>query len=598
MSATLTTVRRLPALLTVSALVAAGLALTPAAAYAADAPCTPPPATAVVDKLGIDQLQASGLDGAGLTIGVISTSYSATTKPTSAAEDVASGALPGAANPCGHTQEVKVIQDGSSDDEGRAMLQIVHAIAPAADLVFTTAVATSDDPTLVDDDMALAKAVNDMANAGVDVIVDDIMAPADLAYASGFAASAAKAATDAGILYVVAAGNLNHVGAGSIFGVPLASAGYSIGSWQTTEFRGTDCPAKVAEKRPGVELECMDFDPTAEIDNTDEFTLYAEPGVTDTSEGAVLQWAEAPFATTSKLFAAFLDENGEVADLVEPDKYSVGLPLAIDEVFGGLPLNVTLTRSLVIAREKTDSAAPLPVRFAFFDDDMPRTVLGAEYFQSTDTDTIGSMIIGRGANPGSVTVAATSLLDTAELQPYSAGGPQVRYFGDVTDKGVAPARLATPEVREGPTVTGVDDIPTTFFGQLVDGTYYYPGTSAATPVVGTVMALARQAAPYATNEQLKDALTSTATPYTFTWNGSTPAQTSGAGLIDPVAYLAAVRALPAPSPTPTPSADGTDPAELAATGAAPAAAGLTGLALLVLGAAAATAVTLRRRHTR
>ena len=567
------------------ALVIATLAIAPNAAQAAPSACVPPPASAVVDKLGIDALQAEGLDGAGLTIGVISTSYDSLSTPTSAADDVASGALPGAANPCGHTQEVRVLNDGApNDDEGRAMLQIVHAIAPAADLVFTTGT-TDDTATFADDDRALAAAIHDMMDAGVDVIVDDMIAPADLAYSSGFAATAAKEATDAGITYAVAAGNLNHVGADAIDGVPLDSAGYSIASWQTTAFRGTECPEVVKNERPGKQLECLDFDPSAAVDATDTFTLYAEPGETDPSELGILEWADAPYATTSSLFAAFLsDDESSVTDLVQLDSQSDGFAVAGSSVFGDIPIGTTVQRSLVIARETTGSTDPLPVRFAFIDNDLPRTVQGAEYYLSTADDTIGSTLVGRAANASAVSVAAASLLDTSVLESYSSGGPQVRYFGDVRETGVAPARLAEPERREGPTVTGLDDIPTTFFGDLVDGYYLYPGTSAATPVVGTVIALARQAAPQATASQLRDALTSTATPLDPRWTGGTAAQYTGAGLIDPVAFLAAVRALPTPSPTPVPApAEAGSAAQLAATGVAPGSAVAGALLLLLLG---------------
>jgi hypothetical protein len=600
----LATVRRLLAPLTLPALVLAGLAIAPAA-QAAGGACEPSPANAVVTGLGIDTLHDAGLDGAGLTIGVISTSYEAVTTPTSAADDIASGALPGAANPCGHTQEVRVIDDGApSDDEGRAMLQIVHAIAPAADLVFTTGSpdVTGTGPggvvTFADTDRAMAEAIGEMVGAGVDVIVDDILEPADLAYASGFAATAARQATDSGITYAVAAGNLTHVGAPGIDGDPLDSSGYSIASWQTSAFRGTECPAAVKAERPGVELECADFDPNGGGDPTDMFTLYAEEGVTDLAEDAFLEWADAPFAVTSNLFAAFLDESEtSVTDTIELDEYSGGLPVAGNAVFGDIPIATKTTRSLVIAREKNDSTNPLPVRFSFIDNDLPRIVQGAEYYRSTGDVTVGSTLVGRAANPSSITVAAASLLDLSALQVYSAGGPQVRYFGELREPDVAPARLDEPQLTEGPTVTGVDDIPTTFFGIPYEGQYVYPGTSAATPVVATVMALARQAAPYATAAQLREALTSTAVPISPRWNGVTAAQYVGAGRIDPVAYLAAVRALPAPTPSPTPAPDLADEgpsAELAATGATPALALGAALLLLLAGGAVGLARRIRR----
>ena len=74
-----------------------------------------------------------GLDGSGVKVGVLSNSYNC---QGGADADKASGDLPAS---------VEVIQDetdlgcASGTDEGRAMLQIVHDVAPGADLAFATA---------------------------------------------------------------------------------------------------------------------------------------------------------------------------------------------------------------------------------------------------------------------------------------------------------------------------------------------------------------------------------------------------------------------------------------------------------------------------
>ncbi|MFB2580798.1 S8 family serine peptidase [Herbiconiux sp. P15] len=606
--------KRLPALLAVPALVALAL-VTPslpaqaapaseAATTATDA-CTPSPAYDVVKALGIDSLQNAGLDGAGLTIGVISTSYdnyaptpTNPTPATDAAADVASGALPGVGNPCGFNDPVLKVDDSvASDDEGRAMLQIVHAIAPAAKLAFATGASNDPDGTLAEEDQTVADAIDALVAADVDIIVDDIMIEGDLAFASGFAASAAERATEAGVLYTVAAGNLNHVGETDDIGPPFPSAGYSIASWQSTAFRDTGCPASVEEQLPGIALECLDFDPGAAEDNTDTITLYPPPKASDYPYSGVLQWGEAPYATTSQLYAFFLNADGtvDVENTISPDSES-GLPIAAGGLFASLATEVLTTRSLVIARVASETTDPLPVSFQFFSDDGERTVVDVEYFESTETDTIGSTLVGRAANPSSITVAAA--FSFTSLERFSSAGPQVRYFGDVTAVGTAPERLAEPEVKVGPTITALDGIPTTFFGVPYGDVYVYSGTSAATPVVAGVLALGRQAVPTATDAQLTDALTSSATPLTQTWLGTVPAETSGAGLIDAASFLTALRALPTPTPTPTP-APTPGPSPSPAAGPALAATGgsldpaLWAAILLALGAA--TLATTRRR---
>ena len=78
----------------------------------------------------VDQLPA-GVDGSGITVGVMSDSYDTNAAPNSAALDIASGDLPGAGNPNGNTEPVVLLQDSpGGTDEGRAMLQIVHDMAP------------------------------------------------------------------------------------------------------------------------------------------------------------------------------------------------------------------------------------------------------------------------------------------------------------------------------------------------------------------------------------------------------------------------------------------------------------------------------------
>jgi hypothetical protein len=83
--------------------------------------------------LEADRVRATGpnnYDGTGVKVGILSDSYNYLG---GASADIASGDLPASG--------VTVLQDGNSSgdtDEGRAMLQIVHDIAPGATLGFAT----------------------------------------------------------------------------------------------------------------------------------------------------------------------------------------------------------------------------------------------------------------------------------------------------------------------------------------------------------------------------------------------------------------------------------------------------------------------------
>ena len=88
------------------------------------------------------------------------------------ADDVAAGVLPGPGNPCGFTQPVRVLTNGSGSDEGRAMAQLVHGIAPGAELVFTTAAPETD--------ANIAASIDALVEAGAPAVVDEHAGAADV----------------------------------------------------------------------------------------------------------------------------------------------------------------------------------------------------------------------------------------------------------------------------------------------------------------------------------------------------------------------------------------------------------------------------------
>ena len=126
-----------------------------------------------------DKVHARGVDGNGITIGALSDSYddatfTATGDPLKihAKQDVASGDLPGKGNRR-NSQPVQVIEDLEGDesaiDEGRAMLQIAHDIAPGAKLCFATAFTG-----LLGFADNIRRLANKNGKCGADVVVDDV----------------------------------------------------------------------------------------------------------------------------------------------------------------------------------------------------------------------------------------------------------------------------------------------------------------------------------------------------------------------------------------------------------------------------------------
>lgn len=129
----------------------------------------------------VDKVQARGIDGRGITIGALSDSFDtaafsvATGDPLTvhAAQDVKSGDLPGKGNKQ-NRRPVVVIQDSDSPDsdtdEGRAMLQIAHDVAPGSKLCFATA-----NGGLLNFAANVRKLADPKGRCGADVVVDDVI---------------------------------------------------------------------------------------------------------------------------------------------------------------------------------------------------------------------------------------------------------------------------------------------------------------------------------------------------------------------------------------------------------------------------------------
>jgi hypothetical protein len=166
--------------------------------------------------------------GNGVKVGVLSDSYN-TLLGDPAADDVTRGDLPGAGNGT-NPLPVQVIKDypyGMASDEGRAMLQIVHDVAPAAALSFRTGLVNAVD---------FAAGIRELQAAGCDVIVDDITYINEPFLQDGLVAQAVNAVADSGVAYFSAAGNFGTRSYQSMFnpGEPPAEVTGSAHNFNTT----------------------------------------------------------------------------------------------------------------------------------------------------------------------------------------------------------------------------------------------------------------------------------------------------------------------------------------------------------------------------
>ena len=237
-----------------------------------------------------------GVDGTGVTVGLLSDSFAADPTPVKTqAQDVASGDLPGAANPCGHTTPVNNLDDTETDlpptDEGRAMAQTVHDLAPGADLAFATAFTGPE---------AFASNIESLATAGAKVIVDDVTYADEPMYQDGVISNAVSSVTASGVSYFTAAANNNVVYTDS------NNVRHNVGSYEAGGgYRSTTCPAAVHGVAPY--LDCHNFRTSGTADNT--YGMTVKPG------GFVnldLQWAQPLFGVTTDLDVFLLSSTGAI----------------------------------------------------------------------------------------------------------------------------------------------------------------------------------------------------------------------------------------------------------------------------------------------
>jgi hypothetical protein len=136
-------------------------------------------------------------DGKGVKVGILSDSYD---NLSGAETGVLNGELPGSKNPFNYKKPVKVLADLDSGgiDEGRAMAEIVHDVAPGAEIAFNTAFLGQ---------AAFAQGIVDLAKIGCQVIADDIYYSDEPYFQDGIIAQAIDKVVKNGATYFSAAGN-------------------------------------------------------------------------------------------------------------------------------------------------------------------------------------------------------------------------------------------------------------------------------------------------------------------------------------------------------------------------------------------------------
>jgi hypothetical protein len=450
-----------------------------------------PAQAAIVEKADI--AQARGIDGTGTKLGVLSDSYDTCPKPpdpnacaTDAAQDVATGDLPSG---------VVVLQDkpavlGPGTDEGRAMLQLVHKIAPGAGLAFATA------------DGGEVNFSNNILNLrrifGADVIVDDVVYFAEPMFSDGLPAQAVDEVVREGAAYYSSAGN-NGLQAYEDRYRPI-----SFERLQKLVAEGkvnldlAGFQAFLAANSLPVPKSVQSFRKGDDLSVTQQFISFGNNVIS-------FQWDEPFFVNKVKTnFDVFVfDENGHIIDPNDPNFpgfYTLDDSTQSDEAFKFLLLPVnpgsfhlagglfSTTYQFLIANMNDGPARHIKY--------VNVNGLGESERQNAPS------VFGHAAAKNGQGVAAMDWSITNFPEDFSSPGPVTILFD------TAGNRLEDPDIRHVPQLTAADGASTTFFGNFF-------GTSAAAPDAAAVAALViqRSGGPGSISpSRVYDRLQDTATP--------------------------------------------------------------------------------------
>jgi len=422
--------------------------------------------------------QQFGVDGTGVRVGVISDSYDCApgaTNPelpfTTAEEDIANGDLPIDVHILSDADNCK--QDEHIKDEGRAMMQIVHDVAPGAPLSFYSGVNSAED---------FAEGILKLAADGARVIVDDLSYMDTPVFENGVIAKAVNTVKQQGVTYFSSAGNRARQSYASTFR-PAARGGAN----------GTE----------------HDFDPGEGVDTRQYVTIEGDlVGV------VYLSWDEPSLSangikgSASDLDVVFYDMNGQPVPVCKVDgeddgedeeiKYcqvpGIANNLGNDALDWAGVLNFDPWGSplhLQIGIELRSGPAPTRIQYQH------------EGLNIREYDTQSSTIFGHANAEGAEAVGGAWWFDTAAfgaanhpmcnfacVNSYSAAGGIPLIFDDRGE------RRSKPYIGFKPGVTGPDAGNTTFFNTVAknapgepDGFPNFFGTSAAAPHVAAVAAL-------------------------------------------------------------------------------------------------------------
>jgi hypothetical protein len=444
--------------------------------------------------LQTDQVRVQfNTDGSGTTVGILSDSYAtATNVDTSESDDIQSGDLPGPGNPNGYTTPVNVLRDYTADDasdEGRAMAQIIHDLAPGAELAFYSAFGGGQ--------AGFAAGIDSLrSEAGADVIVDDVIFLLEPMFQDGPVAQAVNDVTADGAVYLSSAGNNGTNGYGDAF-------------------RGLDLSGRLETTNTPHDFGGGDALQTITVPEGQTVQIVLQWSNSYASAGGPGAETDIDFYITDKqgdevLAVSDFDNNGG-----NGNRPSEPIEFIEFENTGEVDGDGTPDQTFQIGIERVDGPAPDFLRYVIFG---PASI--DEYTDDDPSDPADgpATLYGHANAEDAIAVGASDVRFGPETFPgltgrlvntYSAYGGIPVVFDESGN------RLPEPVDRGKPDVTGPDGVNTTFFGgdtgNDADSFPNFFGTSAAAPHIAAVAALIRSFNPDAEQNRIEEEMERTAT---------------------------------------------------------------------------------------
>lgn len=399
------------------------------------------------------------ISGAGVTVGVLSDSA----LPARVAALIASGDL-------GPDTQVLPGQQGPSDgsDEGTAMMEIVHDLAPRAKIIFATAF--NSEQSFADNIIALK-------DAGAKVIVDDVSYFDEPAFQDGIVAQAVNQVTAAGVIYFSSAANSGSLTKGT------------SGTWEGDFLDGGPVAGPVLAVEGG--------------GNVHNFRTAASPQNYDVLNGGTqfigLHWSD-PLAASANDYDVFVLNSTGTAVLGFSADSQTGTqdPFELAYREAGFPVG-----SRVVVVKYAGATRALHV-------DTERGVLsiatsGATFGHNAGLNTV-SMAATYWNSARTGTRPFTGPANTNET--FSSDGPR-KIFYTAAGAPITPGNLLFGTngglTLQKPDLAAADGVTT-----RTPGFNPFFGTSAAAPHAAAIAALVRAARPDYTVAQVKAAMTATA----------------------------------------------------------------------------------------